>query len=285
MGKYRGKSVNSSHKPRFYQEGVDVNFLKRSMLAVAAIGAAGVLVAGGAVPALAATSSGVRYQNLAGTGIGGSGNTSCELTLLSAAASTGKPAYISIAVESDLPGSCTAWVQRSVNGGAWKNVSAKTTLPGRTEDWFKSANYYAGPGNQVRGCVQVGKEVLCTVGVALAKSAAKPASDAIGRGYIKKTQVVGSGSSVCGTILSGSTASKVSASRASLITVDLGRSCTTWLEGSTNKGKTWTQVSPTYSVLSTGQFAFSGTVADGASHLVRACVKNGTSAKKCTSAW
>jgi hypothetical protein len=55
-----------------------------------------------------------------------------------------------------------------------------------------------------------------------------------------------------------------------------------------NKGKTWEQATPTYSVdyFSEGslEYAFAPAVADGTGHLVRACVRV-NAGKKCTAAW
>lgn len=265
-------------------KGLNVNILKRSMLSVAAIGAAGAIVAGGSVPALAATSSGVRYMPVQNVSLNGSGG-ECDAIVLSAAVSTGKPAYASVAVLNSLTGSCTGWAERSVNNGAWKNVSAKETAAGGT-GWFKTANYYAGPGNRVRGCIQVGKKVSCSVPVSLPKSSAKPANDAVAPGYAKTAQFIGSSSSGgCEGILSGSTKSKAKTSRANLILMDAGYSCSGWLEVSTNKGKTWSQATQTYSVAALAQFAFSTSAADGSGRLVRACLKRGSAAKRCSSSW
>jgi hypothetical protein len=87
-----------------FQKGSDVGFLKRSVMAVATIGAAAAVVAGGAIPAGAATTSGVRYQQVqSATILLGPGLDQCSVIALSAANSTGSPAYVSAMVENWTP--------------------------------------------------------------------------------------------------------------------------------------------------------------------------------------
>jgi hypothetical protein len=48
--------------------------------------------------------------------------------ILSAAASDGSPAYVSGLLENNTTDACTGWLEDSVNGGAWTNVSPQVTL-------------------------------------------------------------------------------------------------------------------------------------------------------------
>jgi hypothetical protein len=269
-------------------------------MTVAAIGAAGAIVAGGTIPVLAATTSGVRYAAVQGATVAGPNGTGCTATVLSAAVSTGNPAYVSAMVENTLTQVCTGWLQSSVNGGAWKDVSPKQNVPGgqrlSNEAWYKTGNYYAGPGTRVRACIlpqtPSGTTPRCSAPVSLAQSTGTPASDGTSVYYAQKQQSVSiiTGDSRCVAFLSSSSKSKTSTSQVNLTLLGLAvaPTCTTgWLESSTNNGKTWEQATPTYSVTinpSTLQYAFSSAGADGTGHLARACVKfNAT--KKCTAAW
>jgi len=54
----------------------------------------------------------------------------CSVLLLSGAASDGSPAYVSGLLENNTTDACTGWLEDSVNGGAWTNVSPQVTLPG-----------------------------------------------------------------------------------------------------------------------------------------------------------
>lgn len=134
--------------------------------------------------------------------------------VLSAAVSTGKPAYVSAMVTNTLTDACTGWLQSSVNGGAWKDVSPKQSVPGgqgpNNEAWYKTANYYAGPGTRVRACIQVqmppGSTPRCSVPVSLAESTAEPASDGTSVYYAHRQQPAGiiNGESQCFTFLNRS---------------------------------------------------------------------------------
>jgi len=279
-----------------------VRFLKQSAMTVAAIGAAGAIVAGGTIPAPAATTSGVRYQAVQSVTVpGGSGTTTCSATVLSAAVSTGNPAYVSAMVTSTSADACTGWLQNSVNGGPWANVSPKQSVPGgrsltlSNAPWYKTANYYAGPGTRIRACLQVsalGETPQCSGPVSLAASTATPASDGTSVYYGQRQQsvsiITGSGDNQCNAWLNSSTKSKASTTDVSMTLQGLAvtPACTGWLESSTDNGKTWEQATPTYSlnILSGLEYAFPPAVADGTGHLVRACVK-GNAAKKCSAAW
>jgi hypothetical protein len=136
--------------------------LKLTMMAAAVIGASGVIAFGGSIPALAAT-SGARYEQLgqnagwAGPGPSGSLN-ECYLMLLSAAPSDGSPAYVSGMLYNNTTDPCTGFLEDSVSGGAWTEVSPQVTLPATSQGlasypWVKLASYYAGPGTSVRACV------------------------------------------------------------------------------------------------------------------------------------
>jgi hypothetical protein len=272
-----------------------VGILKRSMMTVAAIGAAGAIAAGGSIPALAATTSGVRYQEVQSTSVLGPNGTQCGAIVLSAAVSTGEPAYVSAMVKNTLTNACTGWLQSSVNGGAWTDVSPKQSVPGgqglNNEAWYKTADYYAGPGARIRACVQQasGTAARCSGPVSLAESTATPASDATSVYYAHKQQAANasSGSGLCFAYLNSSTKSKASTSRVNMILGGISPlTCTGWLESSTDNGKTWEQATPTYSLLANieSEFAFSSAVADGTGQLIRACVQ-ATVAKVCTAAW
>ena len=135
-----------------------MGILRRSMMTVAAIGAAAAIT-GGSIAASGATTSGVRYQQVqTATILLGPGLDQCSVIALSAANSTGSPAYVSAMVENWAPGTCTGWVESSVNGGAWTNVSPQQSAPAgqgpNNPAWFKTANYYAGPGTSVRACIE-----------------------------------------------------------------------------------------------------------------------------------
>jgi hypothetical protein len=277
-----------------------VGILKRSMMTAAAIGAASAIVAGGTIPAPAATTSGVRYQAVQHAFARGPNGT-CYATVLSAALSAGHPAYVSAMVQNSTTKLCTGWLENSVNGGAWKDVSPEQNVPGRQGlnpaqgAWYKTANYYAGPGTRIRACVivpTVGAGPQCSGPVSLGGTTAKPASDGTSVYYPHMQQWVGihpGGVNQCNAWLNSSTKSKASTTHVNMILQGLAVAplCTTgWLESSTNNGKNWAQATPTYSLnlVSGLEYAFSPAVADGPGHLVRACVK-GNAAKKCSAAW
>ena len=274
-----------------------MGLLKRSAITVAAVGAAGAIMAGGTITALATTTSGVRYQSVQSVTQAGPNSTACIATVLSAAVSAGNPAYVSAWVTNSKAQECTSWLQSSVNGGAWADVSPAQSLPGGQlpgyPAWYKTANYYAGPGTRTRACVQVqikGVPPRCSPPVSLAASNATPASDGTSVYYTGHQFVsIGTGDSHCAAWLNSSTKSKTSTSQVSLVLLGqaVTPTCTTgWLESSTNNGKTWALATPTYSLnlVSGLEYAFSPAVADGPGHLVRACVK-GNAAKKCSAAW
>jgi hypothetical protein len=274
-----------------------VGILKRSMMAVAAIGIAGTIAAGASVPAVAATTSGVRYAVVHSTAKVGNGGTECSATLLSAAASGGSPAYASAMVMNTLTQACAGWLESSVNGGAWTDVSPQLNVPGgqglNYPAWYKTANYYAGPGTSIRACMEVQAPLTsptCGTSVTLAASTAQPADDATSVYYAQRHQpaIISAGDNQCMAYLSGSTTSKASTSQANLTFWEEGAvlSCTGWLESSTDNGSTWEQATPTYSSTGTSyqEYAFSSPIADGTGELVRACVQDST-ASACTPAW
>jgi hypothetical protein len=269
-----------------------VGILKRSMMAVAAIGAAGA-IAGGSIPAQAATTSGVRYNNAGGTSVYTANGTWCSALLLSAAASTGSPAYVSAMVENTTPNTCTGWLQDSVNGGAWTDVSPQQTLPAaqgfNNFPWYKTANYYAGPGTRVRACVEPAPSTAaaCSSPVTLAASTAAAPDDATSLYYAHNGQAVSpaTGTGNCSAYLSSNSMTKSATSAVNLTLNSIQTSCTGWLESSTNKGKTWKHATATYSAGVNEQWAFSSpAIADGTGRLARACAK-GTGATVCTAAW
>jgi hypothetical protein len=283
--------------------------LKKSVMAAAAIGAAGAIAAAVPVSAQAATTSGVRYlqeyvsASFAGPGPSGMLN-QCSVVLLSAAASDGSPAYVSGLVENNTTDACTGWLEDSVNGGAWTNVSPQVTLPATKQGlvnypWAKTGNYYAGPGTSVRACVLTpaipsfpAEPVCSSSSVTLASSTAAPPDDGTSVFYDHNPQEVsassGSGGPMCSASLnSGGTLGKTATSQASMTLSGTG-SCAGWVETSADNGTTWEQATPTSSLVLSNprvELAFSPAVADGTGELARACVQNGTQAKVCTAAW
>ena len=279
-----------------FQKGPDVGLLKRSIMAVAAIGAAAAIAADGAIPASAATTSGVRYQQIqTATILLGPGVDQCTVIALSAAPSAGSPAYVSALVENWAPGACTGWIESSVNGGAWTNVSPQQVAPAgqgpNNPALFKTANYYAGPGTSVRACIEYGSAAAtkCTSAVTLAASTATPADDATPVYWGQSVSVtIDSGPNMCFAAVNTSTLTKAATSQAALnlhAQYD-GLPCTGWLESSSDNGHTWTQVTSTYSLTNAGAqtYAFSPAVADGTGQLVRACAQS-TGAKVCSKGW
>ena len=275
-----------------------MGFLKQSAMTVVAIGAAGAIAAGGTILASAATTSGVRYQAVQSVTQAGPNGMACIATVLSAAVSTGSPAYVSARVTNSWAQACTSWLQSSVNGGAWTNVSPTQSVPGGQgfgyPAWYKTANYYAGPGNRIRACLQVQIPSVppkCSAPVSLAESTATPATDGTSVYYTghQFVSIVNRSGVSCTAWLSSSTKSKASTTGVSMTLLGdaVEPTCTTgWLESSTDNGQTWQQATPTYSlnIVSGLEYAFSPAVADGTGHLVRACVK-GNAAKKCSAAW
>lgn len=175
--------------------------------------------------------------------------------------------------------------QQNVPGGQGINNPA----------WYKTANYYAGPGTSIRACIEVqipagGATPTYGKSTSLAESTAQPASDATPVYYAQDHQLanIGSGGNQCSAYLSSSTTSKTSTSQVNLTFWEQGAvlTCTGWLESSTDNGNTWEQATPTYSSTDTSwqQYAFSPAIADGTGQLVRACVQ-GTGAKVCAAAW
>ena len=283
--------------------------LNRSVLAAAAVAAAGTIAAAAAVavPAGAATTSGVRYLGeyvSASFGVPGPNGTltECSVLLLSAAASAGSPAYVSGLQENNTTDACTGWLQDSVNGGAWTDVSPRVTLPATTQGvlnfpWAKTGNYYAGPGTKVRACVLTtatptspAEPVCSTSSVTLASSTAPAPDDGTSVFYDHNPQTVNEYNStvMCSASLnSGGALAKTAASQASMTLLGTGN-CAGWLETSADNGATWQQATPTSSLTLSNprvEWAFTPAVADGTGELARACVQLGTQAKTCTAAW
>ncbi len=129
---------------------------------------------------------------------------------------------------------------------------------------------------------------VCTGALSLhASTAAAPPGDATSLYYAHNGQSANTstGPGVCSAYLSSSgTMAKTSASQANMTLHSIEMSCTGWLESSADNGKTWEQVTPTYSAGLNQEWAFSSAVADGTGQLTRACVQ-GTGAKVCTAAW
>ena len=217
-------------------------------MAVAAIGAAGAIAAAVPFPAQAATTSGVRYleeyasASFIGPGPSGMLN-QCSVLLLSAAASDGSPAYVSGLLENNTTDACTGWLEDSVNGGAWTNVSPQVTLPATKQGlvnypWAKTGNYYAGPGTRVRGCVLTPAipsspaEPLCSSSsVTLASSTAAPADDGTPVFYDHNPQEVNaiSGSLMCSASLNSSgILGKTATSQASMTLSGTGSCAAGW---------------------------------------------------------
>jgi hypothetical protein len=275
---------------------------KRSAMIAAAIGAAGAIAAGMTVPSQAATTSGVRYEQMQTVAVnGGPNGTECYASVLSAAISDGGSAYASAMVSNSLTTPCSGWLESSVNGGAWTNVSPEQTLPAEKAGvdypvWYKTDNYYAGPGTNVRACIEVhvaaGAAPECSKAVTLADSSAQPADDGTSLYYAQHHQpaniVSNGGNSTCLAWVSGSTSSKTSTTQANMVLEGMNQlqTCTAWLETSSDNGHTWQQATPTYSTSSNArlEYAFSTPVADGTGKLARACAKVDTK-EMCSSAW
>jgi hypothetical protein len=261
------------------------------MMAVAVIGAAGAIAAGGSVPALAATTSGATYDQSVGASVYGPGDVGwCAALLLSAAASTGSPAYMSAMMENNLTDTCTTWLESSVDGGAWTDVSPQQTLPAGTGfnnfPWYKTANYYDGPGTSIRACVQPASSTTpaCSPGESLPASTGVPANDATSVYYAHNNQ--SAGTTGCSVYLSSNSMTKSAASQVNMTLHSIQASCTGWLESSADNGTTWEQATPTYSAGLNEEWAFSSpALADGTGELARACVQGTTGAAVCTVAW
>jgi hypothetical protein len=281
---------------------------KLSMMAAAVIGASALITFGVSIPALAATTSGARYQQLgenagwAGPGPSGSLN-ECYLMLLSAAPSDGSPAYISGTLSNNTSDPCTGFLEHSVSGGAWTRVSPRVTLPATSQGlanypWVKFANYYAGPGTSVRACVLTPatpgfpSKTECGKPVTLNDtSTAVPADDSTSLLYAHNEQsatAVGIDHSGCRVFLNSSDSLDKTATSKALMGFEGTATCTAWLETSADNGQTWQQATPTYSLPYSDpniDWAFSGPVADGTGELARACALSSTGNEACTPAW
>jgi hypothetical protein len=285
-----------------------VGFFNRPARIAAVVGAVAAIAAGAAIPAQAATTSGVRYlQEYGGNasfgGPGPSGQlTECSMVVLSAGASTGSPAYVSGLLENNTEDACIGWLQDSVNGGAWTEVSPQATLPATNQGlvnypWAKTGNYYAGPGTSVRACVlppgtptSPAKPICSTTSVTLPSSTTAPADDGTSTFYAHNNQAVnvGSGDDMCFAALSSSgSLTKTATSQAGML-LNGTDNCTAWMETSANNGASWQQAASTYSLTLSSprlEWAFPQAVADGTGELARACVQLGTKAAVCTAAW
>ena len=284
-----------------------MGILKRSMMTVGVIGAAAALAGVSSVPALATTTSGVRYlQTYVNVGWLGPGVTGqeavCSMVLLSAAASDGNPAFVSGLLESSTSDKCTGFLQHSVSGGAWTEVSPQVTLPGTDQGlfnypWVKTGDYYAGPGTKVRACVLappnlgLPSKTECSTGsVTLTASTAAPAGDGTPLLYAHNNQgvsVSGAGASCYAFLSSSGSLDKTAASKASMAMQGTGP-CTGWLETSADSGRTWQQATPTYSMPLTRpriDWVFSRVVPDGTGKLARVCAQSSTGSQACTAAW
>jgi hypothetical protein len=281
-----------------------VRNFKLSMMAAAVISAAGMIAFSSSIPALAAT-SGARYEQLGhnagwvGPGPSGSLN-ECYLTLLSAAPSDGSPAYVSGMLNNNTSDPCTGFLEDSVSGGAWTEVSPQVTLPETTlglanYPWVKLANYYAGPGTSVRACVltpAVPSTTECGSAVTLNDtSTTVPADDSTSLFYAHNEQSVsalGADDSACRVFLNSSDSLDKTATSQALMGVEGTATCTAWLETSADNGQAWQQATPTYSLSFSNpnvDWALSGPVADGTGELARACALSSTGNEACTPAW
>jgi len=285
-----------------------VRIFKQSVMAAAVIGASGVIAFCGSVPALAATTSGARYQQLGqnagwgGPGPSGSVN-ECYLMLLSAAPSDGSPAYVSGMLYNNTSDPCTGFLEDSAGGGAWTQVSPQVTLPATSQGlanypWVKLASYYAGPGTSVRACVLTPatpgfpSKTECASPVTLNDtSTTVPADDSTSLLYAHNEQsatVIGANHDSCRVFLSSSDSLDKTTTSQALMGVEGTTTCTAWLETSADNGQTWQQATSTYSLPFTNpniDWAFSGPVADGTGELARACALSSTGNEACTPAW
>jgi hypothetical protein len=104
-------------------------------------------------------------------------------------------------------------------------VSPQKKVPGGqgidNPAWYKTANYYAGPGTSVRACILVkvpGATPVCGTPATLAASTAQSAPDAIALYYAQRqlTANIGSGGNQCSVYPNSSTTSKASTSKVNL---------------------------------------------------------------------
>jgi hypothetical protein len=252
------------------------------------------LVLNGPVAALAATAP---SSYLAGATTTHSG---CFAGLMSARLSASTPADVAAEVESEHPGhTCTGFVERSSNGGkTWSVASAKVALPSVSglEGFANTGLVYDGPGYKARACAQPAgsKSVYCTSATTLAKGGGTATSPALPPSYLRKEALVSRVSSTSSGVCVGELASTTTTKRAGAsvdgIIFAVADPCTAWVQSSTNKGKTWTTVSPVQASpagnASTTIIAFTARYADAPGHLARLCVKDMTSKKlNCSGSW
>lgn len=267
-------------------------------LAVAVTAAFGLMLGGMAVPALAAGHE--PYFLVVGTEtypaptIANEGH-GCSTGLYSAQVSAGAPAYVAAIGSNVYAGvNCTVELERSANKGkSWNVIAPKLIVtPATVVTDAKTANYYDGPGYEARACIVAAKGVLhCGAAISLAKGKGTPAGGAAPVTYAQATVVARPIVGYCGTALFTSTLVKKAASKAGadVVGLSLKTTCSMYLQQSKNGGKTWTTVSPTYTL--PAELAEAGgytltTVPDGPGKLARSCVKAGSSKTVfCTPAW
>jgi len=185
---------------------------------------------------------------------------------------------------------CYAQLERSTNHGkTWSRVSGYDAIGSRagTTTLAKTYSYYAGGGDEVRGCLTVKGGTSCTTAVALSGGSGVPAQEALSPSYLH--EVAADGACQEAVVSTSATKSSTATGSAVFLNQSSGHTCVGWLERTKNNGKTWYVESGTHSAGSVSgatTYAITATYQDGSSYKVRACVRySNTSAKHCTAGW
>lgn len=185
---------------------------------------------------------------------------------------------------------CYVQLERSTNHGkSWSRVSGYDAIGSRagTTTLAKTYNYYAGGGDEVRGCVTIKGRTSCTSAVALSGGSGVPAQEALSPSYLHETAA--DGDCEAGIVSSSVTKSSGTTATAVFINGASGHTCVGWLERTSNNGKTWYVESGTHSIGSVSgatTYAITATYHDGSGYKVRACLRySNSSTKHCTTGW
>ena len=142
-----------------------------------------------------------------------------------------------------------------------------------------------GPGPV--GCLTVKGSTSCTSAIALHGGSGVPAQEALPPSFLRGLVFDGA----CQAGIAATTATKSASTTAAVALVNpaSGHTCVSWLERTSNNGKTWYVESGTHavgSVSGTTTYAITATYHDGPGYKVRACVRySNSSTKHCTSGW
>jgi hypothetical protein len=274
--------------------------LSRGMCAaVSGMTLAAGLMLGSAAPALADTVQEYSLAEAASTYLDG-----CIAFLESTQTTGSGPMYVTAMVTKggSLTESCSAWIQRSTDSGAWKQLSPKVNLPKNNGlAWAKTADYYDGPGYQARVCVRDGSgRQDCGLGIGLVNgSQAKSAGKALPVSYVRR-QLTYSGVAngqhfQCSGKLASTTAGKAKTAKTYVDAVfeNVGYqtpACTGWIAQSTNGGKSWRKASASHPMPlnnNTSVFAFTARYLDSKKRLARICftVSSSPAKQHCSAAW